>query len=425
MFGRIGSGRKAIAVCLSICVVWCTAASAGSLQYQNLRELETVHRVYDLVKEHFVDEPVQDKELIYGAIEGLLASLDDQFTRFLDPETYKEMQTESDGEFGGLGIMISVRDGHLVVISPIDSTPAAKAGIEAGDIIMKVNGDEVRDITLPESIKILRGPKGSKVNLTVKREGVDGLLEFEIERALIKIESVKNGRIGDDVQYIRLTQFIETTATDLENVLKKVDKEKPKGVILDLRNNPGGLLDAAVEVSRLFVPKGNIVTIKGRGDREVVYSSYYQAHHNFPLVVLVNKGSASASEIVAGAIKDSRRGLTLGTKTFGKGCVQTVMEIGGGSAIALTTAWYYTPSGACIHNEGIEPEIPVKQPRLSPQKKKEILKKEKNGFMQIDEKTGDMMVKVPVFDVQLQRAVDILRSYHIFRSREEKALTKG
>lgn len=410
---------------LLLCAVSVSGALGGSLQYKNLREMESVHRVFDLVREHYVEDSVDDKQLVHGAIEGMLDSLDDQFTRFLDPETYREMQTETDGEFGGLGIMISVRDGKLVVISPIDGTPAAKAGMAAGDIVVKVNGDDLGEITLPAAIKILRGPVGSKVTMTVRREAEDKLLDFDVVRDIIKIESVKGGHIDSGIYYIRLTQFIEKTAKDLNAFLDKISEEKPSGLILDLRNNPGGLLDAAVEVSRSFLPKGTIVTIRGRGDREVIYSSHFEAYPQFPLVVLVNKGSASASEIVAGAVKDSGRGLTLGTKTFGKGCVQTVLEIGNDSAIALTTAWYYTPSGICIHNEGIEPDIMVEQPRLSQEQRKKIIDNQKDDFLTRDKKTGKMMVKVPSYDVQLQRAVDILRSLKILKIQQQKALTKG
>lgn len=350
-------------------------ASAATTNLTYFKSLDLIRKVLELVKSDYVDENIDEQKLIYGAIEGMLKKLDDPYTRFMEPKNFADMQTETQGEFGGIGIVISVKDRMLTVISPIDDTPAARAGMMAGDYIIKIDGKDVIDIPLHDAVNLLRGPVGTKVKVTVRREGSKENKEFELERQIIKVPSIKYWTIGHDIGYIRLTQFIQTSSEDLEKALINLEKNGVKSIILDLRNNPGGLLTAAVEVGRKFIAKGDIVSIKGRDGEQNTYSSFYKYHPYLPLIVLINEGSASASEIVAGAIKDNKRGLLLGKKSFGKGSVQTVISLNDGSAMALTTALYYTPSGVNIHKTGIMPDIEVDLPKFEDSKVDEIKQK--------------------------------------------------
>ena len=350
-------------------------ASAATTNLTYFKSLDLIRKVLELVKSDYVDENIDEQKLIYGAIEGMLKKLDDPYTRFMEPKNFADMQTETQGEFGGIGIVISVKDRMLTVISPIDDTPAARAGMMAGDYIIKIDGKDVIDIPLHDAVNLLRGPVGTKVKVTVRREGSRENKEFELERQIIKVPSIKYWTIGHDIGYIRLTQFIQTSSEDLEKALINLEKNGVKSIILDLRNNPGGLLTAAVEVGRKFIAKGDIVSIKGRDGEQNTYSSFYKYHPYLPLIVLINEGSASASEIVAGAIKDNKRGLLLGKKSFGKGSVQTVISLNDGSAMALTTALYYTPSGVNIHKTGIMPDIEVDLPKFDDSKVDEIKQK--------------------------------------------------
>ncbi|HNX74096.1 MAG TPA: S41 family peptidase [Candidatus Rifleibacterium sp.] len=347
-------------------------ASSTNLTY--FKSLDLIRKVLELIKSDYVEENIDEQKLIYGAIEGMLKKLDDPYTRFMEPKSFKEMQVETQGEFGGLGIVISIKDRMLTVISPIDDTPAARVGVMAGDMIIKIDEKDVIDIALHDAVKLLRGPVGSKVKLTIIREGEKDSRDFELEREIIKLPSVKYWVIAPNIGYIRLTQFIQTSSEDLEKAMIDLEKNGAKSIILDLRNNPGGLLTSAVEVGRKFIPKGDIVSIKGRDGEENTYSSFFKYHPLLPLIVMINEGSASASEIVAGAIKDNKRGLLLGKKSFGKGSVQTVISLNDGSAMALTTALYYTPSGVNIHKSGIMPDIEVELPKLDESKQDEIRK---------------------------------------------------
>ncbi|MBF0543193.1 MAG: PDZ domain-containing protein [Candidatus Riflebacteria bacterium] len=367
------------------------SAFATSTNLSYFKSLDLIRKVMDVIKSDFVEENVDEQKLIYGAIEGMLKTLDDPYSRFMEPKSFKEMQTETQGEFGGLGIVITVKGKLLTVISPIEDTPAFKAGIKAGDVIIKIDGKDATDIALHDAVKLLRGPEGSKVTITVYREGDKATKDYTLAREIIKIPSVKYWVVKPDIGYIRLTQFIQTSSEDLEKAMIALEKHKVTAIILDLRNNPGGLLTAAVEVGRKFIPKGDIVSIKGRDGEKNTYSSFFQSHPLLPLVVLINEGSASASEIVAGAVKDSKRGILLGKKSFGKGSVQTVISLNDGSAMALTTALYYTPSGVNIHKKGIMPDIEVDLPKLSEAERQEIVK-------QIDEeekKAREAANKVP------------------------------
>jgi carboxyl-terminal processing protease len=427
-------------------------AEASSTNITYFKSLDLIRKVMEIIKSDYVEENVDEQKLIYGAIEGMLKTLEDPYTRFMEPKNFKEMQVETQGEFGGLGIVITVKNKFLTVISPIEDTPAFRAGIKAGDMILKIDGKDVVDIALHDAVKLLRGPEGSKVTINVLREGDKESKDFTLLREVIKIPSVKYWVIKPNVGYIRLLQFIQTSAEDLEKAMIHLEKEKVGSIILDLRNNPGGLLTAAVEVARKFIPKGDVVSIRGRDGEKNTYSSFFQSHPQLPLVVLINEGSASASEIVAGAVKDTKRGILVGKKSFGKGSVQTVISLNDGSALAMTTALYYTPSGVNIHKKGIEPDIEVDLPKLTDVDREEIKKgleadekhqKEQDRLEQVASGTApasgaatiasetyqpsgfnepqDTFTKgslqeyvINKYDIQLQRAVDLLKSAQVF-----------
>lgn len=287
----------------------------------------------------------------------------DPHTNFLPPDLYKEFENETSGQFGGLGIEITVQDGILTIISPIEDTPAWKAGLKAGDKIVSIDGNSTKGLSLAESAQMMRGQHGSKIILGIVREGLKEKKDYTIKRGTIKIKSVKYTSLGDGYGYIRLTSFIENSAKDIENTLAKIkrDHKKIKGVILDLRRNPGGLLDQAIKISDFFLDKGTIVSTIGRdkNNKKVVEATVEGSMTDFPLVVLINEYSASASEIVAGALKDNKRALVMGKRSFGKGSVQSVVKMGDGSGLKMTVARYYTPAGISIQAEGITPDVVV------------------------------------------------------------------
>jgi len=402
----------------------------GGESYEDLRVFA---EALSLVQKNYVEE-TKTKDLIYGAIKGMLSELDPH-TNFMTPETYKEMQVDTKGEFGGLGIQIGIKDKKLVVIAPIEDTPAWRAGIKAGDHIFKIDDELTKDLTLEEAVKKMRGPKDTKVTLTIVREGEPKPLEFTIVRDIIKIKSVKYKMMEGDIGYIRLTQFQERTGDDLEKALNDLEKQNMKSLILDLRNNPGGLLKVAVQVSELFLKEGKlIVSVKGRdGEKEEYLSTSSKTREDYPMVVLVNEGSASASEIVAGAIQDWGRGIVLGTQTFGKGSVQTVFTLSDGSGMRLTTAKYYTPKGVSIQNTGITPDIIVKPVKKGTEVETKVIREkdlkkhlenetippdEGKGKGGSEEKEEEMTVSEELAegeDIQLQRAIDLLKGWKIFK----------
>lgn len=321
--------------------------------------LQLFAKIMNLVQKYYVDD-VDTKKLIYGGIKGMLQELDPH-TNFLPPDIYKEFENETSGKFGGLGIEITVQDGILTIISPIEDTPAWKAGLKAGDKIVSIDGHSTKGLSLAESAQMMRGDMGSKINLGIVREGIKDKKDFSIKRGTIKIKSVKYTDLGDGYGYIRLTSFIENSASEVKKVLDGISQKnkKVKGVILDLRRNPGGLLDQAIKISDFFLDKGVIVSTIGR-DREnkkVVEATAAGSLTDFPIVVLINEYSASASEIVAGALKDNKRALVMGKRSFGKGSVQSVVKMGDGSGLKMTVARYYTPSGISIQAKGIEPDV--------------------------------------------------------------------
>ena len=408
--------------------------------------IKTFAESLSLVKKSYVEE-VDEKKLVYGAIKGMLNDLDPH-SSFMPPESFKEMQIDTKGEFGGLGIQIGIKDKILTIIAPIEDTPADEAGVKAGDKILKIDGESTKDITLHEAVSKLRGKKGTSVTITVFREGLDKPLDITIVRDIIKLKSVKSKVIDDKIGYIKLTQFQEKSAGDMKKALKKLTDQDISSLILDLRNNPGGLLKGAVDVTSQFLPNSKLVVyIKGRSGEKTEFNTNNGNHYfKLPMVVLVNEGSASASEIVAGAMQDWDQAIVLGTQTFGKGSVQTVMPLSDGSALRLTTARYYTPKGRSIQTTGITPDIVVKLEAKNGAKSHPImreadldkhLKNDTNGEDQKqddkdtekksesvpEDKAGDNkkdIAEVPSKvdeddDSQLERAVDLLKSWRIFK----------
>jgi carboxyl-terminal processing protease len=399
--------------------------------YQKIR---TFVEVLSLVKRNYVEE-VDEKDLVYGAIRGMLKSLDPH-SSFMSPDSYHEMQIETKGEFGGLGIQIGIKNHALTVIAPIEDTPAFKAGIEAGDRIIKIEGEPTKDLTLMEAVKQLRGPKGVPVNITIARNGLNEPLDITIIRDIIKTKSVKHKVLDDEIGYVRLLQFQEKTAGDMEKALKEISSnEGLTGLILDLRHNPGGLLNSAVDVTSKFLPADKLVVyIKGRsGDRNEYKTKNGNKPYEYPMVVLVNGGSASASEIVSGALQDWGRAVILGTTTFGKGSVQTVMALNDGSGLRLTTARYYTPKDRSIQSTGIEPDIVVEPIKVSShpvmrekdlarhlkndtEKKTDDAVEEKKEVAKDEAEIKSAVKKEKPEDIQLQRAIDLLKGWHVFKS---------
>jgi carboxyl-terminal processing protease len=393
--------------------------------------LKTFSDVIELVKKNYVED-VKDKDVVYSAIKGILESLD-AHSSFMPPEMYKEMQSETKGEFGGIGIEITIKDGFPTVIAPIEDTPAYKEGLKSGDHIIKIDGKPTKNMGLVDVVKMIRGAKGKPVTLTIFREGFTAPKDYRVVRDVIVVKSVKYKMIENDYGYIRIAQFQERTARDLENALKelaKSNKGKPmKGIILDLRNDPGGLLEQAVEVSDKFIEEGLIVYIEGRKKDDKAMKFYARKNDDYlgPLVVLVNEGSASASEIVAGALQDYKRAIVVGTKTFGKGSVQTVFPLGDGSAVRLTTAKYYTPKGRSIQAEGITPDIIVDnnivrgKEKFTPIKEKDLSKHiepekkpEKEGTV-VEEKNMDKNSEND--DFQLYMGLQMLKSWESLRGK--------
>jgi carboxyl-terminal processing protease len=390
------------------------------------RQVELFADTLAIIQADYVDE-VKAKDLIYGALKGMLASLDPH-SQFMDPDTYNELKVDTEGKFGGIGIEITIKDGLLTVISPIEDTPAWKVGLKANDRIVKINNELTRDIALTDAVKKLRGKPGEPVDVTILRESEKKILEFKIVRDIIKIKDIKEARILEDgIGYIRLVEFRESTPADIKAALENLKKEGMDAFILDLRNNPGGLLDVAVKVAEKFMEKGKpIVSTKGRRTSQNLEFRSQENHPilDLPMVVLINDGSASGSEIVAGCLQDYQRAIILGTKSFGKGSVQTVIPLSDGSALRLTTSKYFTPLGKEIHGKGVMPDIVTEEGKieladkeeLPPEKPEEIFEKlEKKEKPAKEDKALDYKS-----DNQLMRAVDILKALKIYKYKEEK-----
>ncbi|MGC6392293.1 MAG: S41 family peptidase [Alphaproteobacteria bacterium] len=377
---------------LAIEVVDSSRPRVEAADVETYKQLNLFGEIFDRVKENYVSE-TSDKELINAAINGMLSKLDPH-SAFLDAESFKAMRIQTKGEFGGLGIEVGMENGLVKVISPIDDTPAARAGMKSGDLIVKLDDAEVMGLTLREAVDLMRGEVGSSIRLSVKRPGVEDLLEITIVRDVIRLRPVRH-RVEDDIGYVRVVTFNEHTTEELEkataDLIEKIGLSNLKGFVLDLRNNPGGLLNQAVQVSDAFLERGDIVSTRGREkDSEVRYAARRgDISQGKPLVVLVNGGSASASEIVAGALQDHGRALILGTKTFGKGSVQTIIPVGPQGALKLTTGLYYTPSGRSIQAAGIIPDLEIEQGRLETNDNGQKPRKEADLRGRLDNPDGD------------------------------------
>lgn len=366
----------------------------NTLKQDTYKNLETFSNVLTLLEQHYVDE-IDAGAVITGAINGMLGSLDPH-SAYMTPEDFKELQEETKGSFSGIGIEITIRDEIITAVSPIEGTPAADAGIESGDQIIRINGELTKNMSLMDAVKRLRGKKGTKVTITVFREGWKEMRDIELIRGVIPLRSVKSMQLEPGIIYTRISNFQGTSTRDYKKALNNYLKESPiNGLVLDLRNNPGGLLDQAVKVADIFIDKGVIVSTKGRNAQ---LASVFEAHKgsgkfkNFPMVVLVNGGSASAAEIVAGALQDHKRAIVVGTPTFGKGSVQTILPMPDGAGIRLTTAKYYTPSGDSIQAKGIQPDmnVPLRLPADKQEKTKDkwgVREKDLPGHFENNEKS--------------------------------------
>jgi carboxyl-terminal processing protease len=415
-------------ILLALIIVWLLPGSrvtnpalAGNKDiYKNLK---LFNEALDLIEKNYVEE-VDPQTIIEGAIKGMTRTLDPH-SAFMTADMYKELQVDTTGVFGGLGIEITLKDDIITVVSPIEDTPAYSAGIKAQDQIIAIEGESTKDFTLFDAVRKLRGPKGTKVTITIIRKGLDKPKDFTITRDIIKIISVKHKNFDDRIGYIRIASFQESTGDEILKALKKIDlKDKPlKGLIVDVRNNPGGLLDQAVRVSDIFLKSGVVVSTKGRKKSA---GKTYRARNDgdeptCPIIVLINQGSASASEILAGALQDNGRALLLGTQTFGKGSVQIVIPLDDGSALKLTTAKYYTPNGTDIQAKGIAPDIETEFIiNNNNNNLHQITEKDLRGHLkgESEEKEAKKAEEASLLqkDNQLKRAVDLLKSWELFKS---------
>jgi len=424
--------KKFIPILFIIVIVSASIFSMVTLKITNVyaakepsryEQLEAFSDALNVIEKHYVED-VQIETLINGAIKGMLSELDPH-SSFLTPELFKEFQVETKGEFGGLGITISIKDNILTIISPIEDTPADKAGLKAGDKIIRIDGKPTTNISLEEAVEKLRGKPGTKVTITIFREGTDKPFDVTITRDIIVIKAVKS-QIIDNIGYVRLTQFKEDAAKELKDAIKELEKEDIDGIILDLRNNPGGLLTEAVNVSSMFLPNGKtVVYTKDREGEEKHLKTKLIGFNDTetPMIILVNEGSASASEIVAGALQDYKRALILGQTTFGKASVQTIIPMGNGSALKLTTARYYTPKGRSIQNVGIKPDIDIKQGSIQYTDNRTFMREfnlenhlENNANQEntVNENSTLSEANDITDDLQLKSAIDMLKGLIIY-----------
>lgn len=416
-------------------------SDAQAYNDQTYDQIRLFSEALSIVQKNYVEEP-ETQELVRGAIRGMLTSLDPH-SSFMTPDMYKEMQIDTQGEFQGIGITIGTRDGILTVIAPIDDTPAHRAGILAGDKIVMIEDKPTKDMSLMEAVKLMRGPKGTQVTISILREGEPAPIKHTITRDVIPLTSVKVKDIDRNIGYLRITNFAKKTSTEFGEALEKIRKDKGedfKGLVLDLRNNPGGLLVSAIEIADHFIESGPIVTTKGRlQNQNFAYNAKTRGTEpQYPMVVLVNGGSASASEIVAGALQDSKKAILIGTTTFGKGSVQTIYRLGDGSGMRVTTARYFTPSGRSIQATGIEPDIIVRNKGGTPRghlREKDLTGHLENNQVEEDGVGGDeqpeeegpaldFIPEDPAEDTQLMRAVDLLKGVDLFKELQDTAKVK-
>jgi len=403
----------------------------GSTAGLPLNELRNFSDIFARIKTDYVED-VDDKTLLENAIRGMLTGLDPHST-YLNPDEYKELKIGTTGKFGGLGIQVGMEDGFVKVISPIDDTPAYRAGLESGDLIIRLNEKSVKGMTLNDAVKIMRGEPGTDIQLTVIREGADKPLPFTVTRDIISVKSVKSRILEPDYGYIRISNFQSKTARDLVNEiskLKKDNKNELKGLVLDLRNNPGGVLSAAADVSDAFINNGKLVYTKGR-----IHNSEFEFNakpgdimNGLPLVVLINGGSASASEIVAGALQDHKRAVVMGSKSFGKGSVQTIQELRSGGAVKITTARYFTPNGRSIQGEGITPDIIIDRYEVKDSKNAAALRikeSDLNGSISNPTKSQEAIKKAEEDGIKEEKEHPRLKASEDFQLYEALLLLKG
>jgi carboxyl-terminal processing protease len=441
----VGNIMKKLSTKVSLLVIICLGvfvllglrndSNVYALDKNIYKGIKTFNEVLDMVQKNYVDE-VESSTLIQGAINGMVKSLDPH-SAFMTPDLYKELEAETQGAFGGIGIEITILKDVLIIVSPIEDTPAFVAGLKSGDQILRIDGKSTKDITIMEAVKKLRGPKDTKVTVTIMREKMPAPKDIVLTRAIIQIKSVKV-KYFDDIGYIRIAAFQERTSDDLNKALKEIGKKlnPMKGLVLDLRNDPGGLLNQAIEVSEVFLKSGTIVSTRGRTKNMETKATAKDNGNELtcPIVVLVNEGTASAAEIVAGALQDNGRALIIGTQTFGKASVQTVIPLEDGSALKLTTARYYTPKGRSIQAEGIKPDIIVKfmkpkedadntawwEDRIKEKDLKGHIKPAKEDGTKVDEPQTqeDKDPSDLVNDNQLKTAIDILKSWDIMKKNQ-------
>ncbi|MBU1113382.1 MAG: S41 family peptidase [Candidatus Omnitrophica bacterium] len=398
--------RMVVSAILAVMVVasYTMGFSFGKERDDVYKELEIFSEGLAVIEKKYVEDKAP-QDLVYGAMRGMLFSLD-SYSQFLTPEDYRNLLIETEGQFGGLGIEITIRQGLLTIVSPIEDTPAWASGLKPGDLIIKIDGELTKDITINEAVKKLRGEPGSDVTITILREATRKVQDVTITRGIIKIKDIKRAVILDNsIGYIRIAEFRETTAKDLGKGLEDLDKQGLKALILDVRNNPGGLLNSAIDVSSRFLETGKVVvSTKSRDEAENFYKSlaFQKKYLDIPMVVLINQGSASGSEIVAAALRENNRAILLGETTFGKGSVQTIIPLSDGSALRLTTSKYYTPSGASIHEKGVNPDIEVAETAV----KEEAA----DVFNKLQEVEFDYTK-----DYQIVRAIDLIKGIMVLK----------
>lgn len=378
--------------------------------------------VLERIRENYVDsQRASYKDLIFNALKGMVTGLDPH-SDFLDPQSYRELMSDTEGQFGGIGIQIGIRDGHVTVIAPIEDTPAFQAGIISGDRIIKVEGRPTQGMDIEEVVHILRGKPGTKVTITIYRPSTDMTKDFTLTRAIIRVETVKdiNGKkefpVEEGIGYVRIAQFSEKTAEELRLAIAKLKKNGAEAVVLDLRDNPGGLLEEAVKVCSFFLPSGALV-VTTEGAQGQILKEFKVSKNNdpvdWPMVILINGGSASAAEVVAGCLRDHMRAILIGEKTFGKGSVQSVLPLPDDCALRLTTAWYFTPSHKLIHEQGLEPDIFI--PITADELEAIMLKRVPGGIETLPPERRQMISKLK--DRQLERAIDLLKGLRILKQR--------